>query len=154
MMGNSFGYFDDPKDDLAMLREVRRVLAPGGRVYLDLADGDWLRKNFEKRSWEWIDGRHLACRERAVSKDSSKLISREVLVHTGRGVIADQTYAERLYARDQIVNALIAAGFESIQGHGALLGGSEASQDLGMMAKRMLLSARAAVAHATSLQGA
>src|SRR5687768_5657323 len=88
MMGNSFGYFDDQKDDLCILGEVRRVLAPGGRIYLDLADGDWLRKNYEKRSWEWLDRRHLACREREISSEGARLITREVVVHTGRGVIA------------------------------------------------------------------
>jgi len=52
MMGNSFGYFADPKDDRAVLGEVRRVLDSGGRIYLDLADGDWLRSHFEARSWD------------------------------------------------------------------------------------------------------
>jgi D-alanine-D-alanine ligase len=154
IMGHSFGYFADAKDDRAVLGEVRRVLSQGGRVYLDLADGDWLRSHFEARSWEWLDARHLACRERVLSRDSSRLISREVVVHTTRGVIADQIYAERLYSREQIVGSLISAGFDAIESHGALLGGSDRNQDLGMMAKRMLLSARAAVAHASSMQGA
>jgi D-alanine-D-alanine ligase len=154
MMGNSFGYFADPRDDQLVLGEIRRVLVPGGRIYLDLADGDFLRKTFEKRSWEWIDRLHLACRERALSSDGSRLISREVVVHAKRGVIADQIYAERLYSREQIANSLIAAGFESIENHGALLGDSERSQDLGMMAKRMLFLARAATAHAATMRGA
>lgn len=154
MMGNSFGYFADARHDLDVLCEVRRILVPGGRLYLDLADGDWLRKNFEPRSWEWLDERHFACRERQLSADGSRLVSREIVVHSAHGVIADQIYAERLYAREQIVGALVGAGFDAVQSHGALLGGSERNQDMGMMAKRMLISAQAAVATAASNQGA
>jgi D-alanine-D-alanine ligase len=154
LMGNSFGYLEDPDDDLSVLREARRVVRGGGLIYLDLADGEWLRRSFEKRSWEWLDRRHLACRERQLSADASRLVSREIVLHTGRGVLADQVYAERIYSREQIVNFLIVAGFEAIEHHGPLLGASERNQDLGMMAKRMLVSARAAGTRFSSLQGA
>jgi D-alanine-D-alanine ligase len=154
LLGNSFGYFDDPKDDIAVLREVRRVLRRGGRVYLDLADGAWLKMHYERRSWEWLDRRHFACRERALSRDGSKLISREVVAHTRRGVIADNFYAERLYSREQILILLAAAGFEAVEDHGALLAASERNQDLGMMANRMLLSARASLSHRATRRGA
>jgi D-alanine-D-alanine ligase len=154
LMGNSFGYFADARDDRAVLGEVRRVLAKGGRIYLDLADGDWLRGHFDARSWEWLDAHHFACRERVLSRDGARLISRELVVHSARGVVADQTYAERLYSREQIVSSLLAAGFDTIESHGALLGASDRNQDLGMMAKRMLLSARAAEPNAASMPGA
>ena len=46
MMGNSFGYFDREEDDLAVLRAVRRSLGTaGGVLALDIADGDWMRRN-------------------------------------------------------------------------------------------------------------
>jgi D-alanine-D-alanine ligase len=154
LMGNSFGYFHDPRDDISVLREVRRVLRRGGRIYLDLADGNFLRGSFEPRSWEWLDRRHLACRERALSRDGSRLVSREVVVHAGRGVVADNFYAERLYSREQVVVLLSAAGFGSVQDHGAMLAGSERNQDLGMMAKRMLISARASALQGAKSRGA
>ena len=53
LLGNSFGYFDMAQDDHAVLEEVQRVLKPGGRVLLDLTDGDYTRKRFAPRSWEW-----------------------------------------------------------------------------------------------------
>ena len=53
--GNSFGYFESAHDDLKVLREVLRVLKPNGNLLVDLTDGDYVRENFQPRSWEWID---------------------------------------------------------------------------------------------------
>jgi D-alanine-D-alanine ligase len=143
LMGNSFGYFDRSEEDHEVLRAVLRVLAPGGVVVLDLADGDWQREHFEPRSWEWIDQEHMVCRERSLSADGQRLVSREVVVHAERGVLVDQFYAERLYSFDQIRTLLEEAGFEVVTDHGSLQPLSDRGQDLGMMAHRLLVSARA-----------
>ena len=55
ILGNSFGYFERPEDDLAVLEAVKRTLAFGGKLVMDLMDGEWMRRHFEPRSWEWID---------------------------------------------------------------------------------------------------
>jgi D-alanine-D-alanine ligase len=143
MFGNSFGYFEREEDDLAVLRSVIRTLGPGGGVFaLDIASGDWMRKNFVPRSWEWIDQSHFVCRERSLSADQRRLISREVVVHAERGVIADQFYAERLYQRESIVELLEQTGFTHIREHDLLETDSNRNQDLGMMACRIFLTAR------------
>ena len=36
----SFGFFDDPRDDQAALAEMARVLVPGGRIVIDVANRD------------------------------------------------------------------------------------------------------------------
>ena len=51
IMGNSFGYAEHGDDDLRVLRGVRRALRPGGTLFLDIADGEALRRTFEPRSW-------------------------------------------------------------------------------------------------------
>ena len=145
ILGNSFGYFEREEDDRRVLEAVKRVLHSGGTLAMDLVDGDWMRNHFEPRSWEWVDQNHLVCRERSVSADGTRLISREVVVHCERGVIVDQFYAERLYSRQQICDLLEQVGFHSIRDHGLLLAESDRNQDLGMMAHRMFLTARAPV---------
>ncbi len=67
ILGNSFGYFETVQDDLRVLKEVCRVLKPWGRLLVDVADGDYLRENFQPRSWEWIDKKMFVCRERSLS---------------------------------------------------------------------------------------
>lgn len=141
ILGNSFGYFETIQDDLMVLREVFRVLRPWGRILLDVADGDFLRGNFQARSWEWIDKKYFVCRERSLSLDKQRLISREVITHIDKGVIADQFYAERLYNKRGLTELLTTAGFTDVTSQGEFSPDSRRNQDLGMMEKRILLTA-------------
>jgi D-alanine-D-alanine ligase len=141
LAGNSFGYFESAEDDVAVLTEIRRILAPGGRMLIDFTDGDYLRDNFDARSWEWIDKNHFVCRERSLSKDASRLISREVITHVKKGVIADQFYAERLYNAEQLGALLQYCGFDVLDAQ-PMSTVSKRNQDLGMMAQRIVLVAR------------
>jgi SAM-dependent methyltransferase len=153
ILGNSFGYFGVEEDiatdvgDKAVLREVNRLLAPGGHVIIDLADGEYMRKNFSPRSWEWIDDNSFVCRERVLSKDKKRLHSREVVVMVVGGVIRDQFYSERLYGHDELVSMLEEHGFSVLESEvpSALTTARELSargQDLGMMEQRLLLFAQ------------
>ncbi|MEJ2122236.1 MAG: methyltransferase domain-containing protein [Alphaproteobacteria bacterium] len=153
LMGNSFGYFEREEDDAAVLEAVKRALRSRGSLALDLADGEWMRDNFERRSWEWIDQDHFVCRERSLSGDGGRLVTREVVVHAERGVIADQFYAERLYSRERITALLDEAGFSDIRVHGSLEADSERNQDLGMMARRLFLSASGPARAAAAKRG-
>lgn len=152
IMGNSFGYFDRLEDDMEVLRAVMRILKSGGTLVLDLVDGAWMRDHFERRSWEWIDENHFVCRERSLAADQQRLVSREIVVHSERGVIVDQFYAERLYTREQIYALLEQVGFTSIRCHGTVTADSHRNQDLGMMSNRMFLTAQAPVKAAADNQ--
>jgi len=150
VMGNSFGYFDQEDDDLAVLSTVTRALRSSGKLVMDVTNGDWMRDHFEPRSWEWIDENHFVCRERSLSADGDRLISREVVVHAEKGVIADQFYAERLYTRDRLHLLLGKAGLHDIRFHDEVEALSSRGTDLGMMARRNIVSARSATAKAVS----
>jgi D-alanine-D-alanine ligase len=141
ILGNSFGYFETAKDDIGVLKEVFRVLKPWGKILIDVADGEFLRRKFQPRSWEWIDKKHFVCRERSLSIDKQRLISREVITHVEKGVLADQFYAERLYTAKTIEELLRSVGFNDIIIHGQITGDSQRKQDLGMMEKRILVTA-------------
>ncbi len=142
ILGNSFGYFETVRDDLRVLKEVFRILRPDGVCLLDVTDGDYLRNRFQSRSWEWIDKKHFVCRERSLSADGERLISREVVTNCGKGVIADQFYAERLYSQEGIIGLLQEAGFSQCTVHGQMSPNSLRNQDLGMMEQRIIVSAK------------
>lgn len=141
ILGNSFGYFETIRDDLRVLKEMIRVLKPGGKVLIDVTDGEYLRERFQPRSWEWIDKKHFVCRERSLSLDKQRLISREVITHVEKGVIADQFYAERLYNREKLIELLNTVGFSDITFHREISPNSQRNQDLGMMEKRIIITA-------------
>jgi D-alanine-D-alanine ligase len=145
ILGNSFGYFSNKQDDEKVLTAVGKMLRPSGQLVLDITDGGHMHENFDKRSWEWIDEHHFVCRERSISQDGERLISREVIVHDEMGVIADQFYAERLYTRESITKLLEKTGFRNIRHHGHAEPLSDRDQDLGMMARRILLTADAPI---------
>jgi D-alanine-D-alanine ligase len=141
ILGNSFGYFETIQDDMRVLREVLRVLKPRGRLLIDVPDGEYLREHFQPRSWEWMDKKYFVCRERSLSLDRQRLISREVITHVEKGVTADQFYAERLYTRESLGELLKMAGFNDITFHEEVSTASQRNQDLGMMERRIIVAA-------------
>jgi D-alanine-D-alanine ligase len=154
ILGNSFGYFDSTVQDRKVLEEISRVLKPGGKVFLDAADGDHLKKNFQPRSWEWLDRKYFVCRERALSADGDRLICREVISRIDRGIIADQFYAERLYNKETLFELLTISGFSSPTFHTTFSPVSAGTQDAGMMEQRIILSAPVEKVWPSSLQKA
>ncbi|MDA1354076.1 MAG: methyltransferase domain-containing protein [bacterium] len=143
IMGNSFGYFEQEEDDRNVLKEIKRILKPKGTILIDITDGEWTRNNFEARSWEWINQAYFVCRERSLSSEGRRIISREVVVDATKGVIADQFYAERLYSFEELKEELKSVGFTNITNHGTLQSESSRNQDLGMMQHRVFISAKA-----------
>ena len=143
LMGNSFGYFESIQDDIQVLKEALRVLKPQGKIMLELADGKYLRESFQARSWEWMDKKHFVCRERSLSADGQRLISREVITHVAKGVIADQFYGERLYSQDELIQLLDKAGFRNLSYHGEIQPESSRNQDLGMMERCIIVTGQA-----------
>ena len=140
ILGNSFGYFETAEDDMRVVKEVFRVLKPWGKVLIDVTDGEYLKRKFQPRSWEWIDKKFFVCRERSLSLDKQRLISREVVTHVEKGVVADQFYAERLYTKKSISELLEKAGFADVTVHGQIASDSTRNQDLGMMERRIIVT--------------
>jgi len=81
-MWTSFGYFSDEENEVA-LRENVRVLKPGGKFILDVANPFWLIKNFMEKDWsedeEYItlEQRSVNWREKRWELDGSLSISRQ-----------------------------------------------------------------------------
>jgi D-alanine-D-alanine ligase len=142
ILGNSFGYFESNEDDMTILKEVFRVLKPEGTFLIDVADGTYLRDHFQPRSWEWIDRKYFVCRERSLAKDNERLISREIISQVDKGIIVDQFYAERLYSGEMLSEMFGRAGYKNIIFHDSIESSSSRNQDLGMMERRIIISAK------------
>jgi D-alanine-D-alanine ligase len=140
ILGNSLGYFEAAQEDMKVFKEVFRVLKPWGRFIIDIADGAYLKDHFKPHSWEWIDKKRFVCRERSLSADGERLISREMVNHVERGMIADHFYAERLYTREGLSRLLKTVGFNDTAFHAEIATNSQRNQDLGMMERRLLVT--------------
>jgi D-alanine-D-alanine ligase len=140
ILGNSLGYFEAAQEDMKVFKEVCRVLKPWGRFIIDIADGAYLKEHFKPHSWEWIDKKRFVCRERSLSADGDRLISREMVNHVEKGMIADHFYAERLYTREGLLHLLKTVGFSNTAFHAEIATNSQRNQDLGMMERRLLVT--------------
>lgn len=140
LAGNSFGYFQSADDDLRLLKEVARVLKPGGRFLVDVTDANYIRRHLDPRSWEWIDERQYVIRERSLAEDGSHLTSREIIADIENGVLSDQFYSERLYDAAALEKLLRKAGFTAVEFHGLHQPDSKKKQDTGMMGHRIIMT--------------
>ncbi|MEM4290452.1 MAG: methyltransferase domain-containing protein [Nitrososphaerota archaeon] len=140
LMGNSLGYFADKNDDIKVLREIHRVLRPYGRLLIDLAAGDAVKRNYVKRSWEWVDDRTIVVREREMAADGERILTRELVLDVESGVQVDNIYAVRLYSFMELKNILESVGFVNTTLR-MLTGSENADNDPGLMATRMIVTA-------------
>ncbi|KAF9188668.1 hypothetical protein BGZ51_000407 [Haplosporangium sp. Z 767] len=148
VMGNSFGYFTADNENKDLLKEIHRILKPGGCAILDIPDGTYLRNNFSARGWEWVNDSVVACRERQLSKDQKRLICREVIMSVNTGIIRDQFYSERLYDLDEVHQICRDVGLvpqqeqqEGFQENNLGKDMSKRGEDLGMMERRQFVVA-------------
>ncbi|KAK5990853.1 Demethylmenaquinone methyltransferase [Cladobotryum mycophilum] len=162
LMGNSFGYFNET-DNIKLLKEVGRVLKPGGIFLIDHVDASWVRSNFSPSGWKWVNShpdsasngqpkndnavvqqKLLACRERELSPDKKRLASREIVIDLDGSVCQDRFYAVRLYDLPEMDDYLRDCGM-SLRYQDAKrisIPRAEGTADLGMMESRKLIVAQ------------
>lgn len=95
----SFGYFDDPADDVRVLGEVARVLAPGGAFLSDVFNAARVLSTLVSREERTVAGERVSIRR---SYDpGSRRVEKEITMGTGP---AARTFRERVrvYLRDEL----------------------------------------------------
>jgi SAM-dependent methyltransferase len=115
----SFGYFEDPADDLQVARNLYTSLKPGGKLVIDMMGKEVLARIFRERDWFWLDEEKNAImlEERQVSQDWGWMENTWMLLHGSER--KTYTVSHRLYAGTELASLLRQAGFSSV----ALFGG-------------------------------
>jgi len=139
LMACSFGYFADDSQNEAILQETRRVLAPGGVLLVDIADGDKVVKSIAEKSWHEADSDILVLRKRRPA--SGGLEVHELVLSKTKGLIRQSSYFEKLYSSRSIRELVASSGFGRVEVHRNLDKLSSKS-DLGFMSARMIVTAR------------
>lgn len=132
----SFGYFKDPQDDLATLKNFLRNLKPGGRLLIDLMSRDIFLARVPPHYTEargedtTLEARHV------FSPAESWLESTWTLVKPDERITLHS--AMRLYSHDDILRLLHEAGFHQCQAYGDFDGSpyDENAQHLVMVAAK------------------
>lgn len=138
ILGNSLGYLPQAKDDLRILQEALRLLAPGGRLLVDVTDGRAVRDNFNPNAWHEIADDIVVCRQRELAENCIR--AREVVMSKKQGLLRDQSYAIRIYDAAGLNALLREAGFAQVEsGEGRSL--RQTADDYGFMNHRLLATA-------------
>ncbi len=112
-LANSFGYGATRQDDLQVLRESVRLLKARGRLFLEVADPDFVRRHLPAQSWHEASPDLVVCRQRWLTAEH--LICRELVLSRSKGLVRDGTYQMRLYHPEALQASLSEAGFSRIQ---------------------------------------
>jgi len=136
-LANSFGYGATRGDDLRILAEGCRVLQPGGRLLLEVADPGYVRTQLPLQSWHEAPGGLVVCRHRWLTPEH--LICREMVLSCRDGLVRDCVYQVRLYELPDLEAGLKDAGFARVM----VIQGTKADS---LPGERGALSRRLAVA--------
>jgi SAM-dependent methyltransferase len=116
----SFGYFEDPADDLRVLRHVHHSLRPGGVLVMDVASKERLARVLHPTlSQRAVDGALLVQRHQIV-EDWSRVRNEWTVVRDGRARTFE--FLLRVYSGQELKTLLGAAGFTTVTLYGGLDG--------------------------------
>ncbi|MGD2136134.1 MAG: class I SAM-dependent methyltransferase [Gemmatimonadales bacterium] len=118
-MLTSFGYFEDPADDLRVVRNMSRALLPGGRLVLETIGKEILARVFQARDWHEEDGL-LVLQERTLRSGWDWIDVRWILVDGERRV--ERRIDHRLFSAAELGALLTKAGFTAWTAYGGLDG--------------------------------
>lgn len=108
----SFGYFADEADDRKVLRSVAGMLVPGGRLLIEVLNGQREREQFEPRQWFSV-GKTAVMEERHLDSAGRRLVVQRT-VSTPNARETD-VHAIRIYSGEEVDAALRDAGFAQVQ---------------------------------------
>jgi D-alanine-D-alanine ligase len=128
---DAFGFFDVEEQNVAVLREVARVLLPGGRLALKVANADPILANFRGSDREERAGTVVEI-ERTLFTDPPRLL--EEIAVRGPGLDGRYQRRQRLYSWAEMSASMKAAGLAIVDVMGNLTGAAFRSQESGTMA--------------------
>ncbi len=134
----SFGYFEDPADDLRVLELVRGNLRPGGVFVLEMVSKERLAREFHPTTSRELPNGDTLLERHEIVDDWTRVRNRWTLIREGRARTFE--FAHRIYSGQEMKESLTKAGFAGVRVYGSLDGSS-----YGFDAQRLVAVARRSV---------
>jgi SAM-dependent methyltransferase len=113
----SFGYFEDPADDLLFARNVYESLKPGASFIIETLGKEIAVRNFAEAEWFERAGFVVLTKYEPVDSWAS-LKNSWILIHNKDGRRIEKTFTQRLYAASELRRLLFDAGFSAVELYG------------------------------------
>ena len=120
----SFGYFETRGEDTATLREIRRVLRPGGGLYLELKNPDHLRRHLPPDGTVILQEARVTESSRIAPSPGGDRYEIRRLVRQPGQPERRYFYSIRLYRPEEIQESLRETGFTDVALFGDYQGAS------------------------------
>lgn len=112
-LGDLFGHSPSARADVDLLREVHRLLTPGGRFHLRFADGDWMRRHYRSEMVEGLPTGFIY-RYGTLSSDGHRIRTEVLSSDEGSGIARQESRHEWLYSQREVTELLYRLGFSAI----------------------------------------
>ena len=119
-MLTSFGYFEDPSDDVHVLRNMHDSLVSGGQVLIDLMGKEGCARIFRERDWQETEDGALLLHERKAVNNWDQLQIRWIFVRDGQRT--EFRFRHRIYSGHELASLLRESGFSDVRLFGSLSG--------------------------------
>lgn len=113
----SFGYFSDEENE-TVLEEIAGVLKTNGVFALDMANPEWLVRNFREKDWT-EDENYISLEQRSVDWKNKRWKSRWVVINKQTKEIDEISFDHRLYSSQELEELLSKEGIETTQVYGS-----------------------------------
>jgi SAM-dependent methyltransferase len=133
-MFTSFGYFDDPRDDVRVLENVHSSLRSGGVLVIDVAGKEIIAEGFQPARVEAADDGSLLVQRAEIFDSWSRIRNEWIIIRGGRTV--SHRFHHTIYSAQELIDRLSSVGFADIRTFGDLSGG-----DYGPGAQRLIVVA-------------
>ena len=112
---NSFGYFEDPADDLLFVRNAHYSLVPGGALIIEVLGKEIAVRDYVEA--EWFERAGFTVLTESVPVDSwGSVWNRWILIKDSSR--REKVFIQRLYAASELRSLLIKAGFQTVELYG------------------------------------
>jgi ubiquinone/menaquinone biosynthesis C-methylase UbiE len=116
----SLGYLGDEQDTM-VLREIGRVLRPGGRLLIETMHRDLFVRDFREQDWRLLGEGRLLLEQRTFDAGSGVAQATQTLIE-GTGERDSRSFSVRVYTATELLAMLTRAGFEEAKCLGDLDG--------------------------------
>jgi len=118
-MFTSFGYFDDPAENLQVLLNLHRSLKDDGSLLMELSGKEIIARIYQRRDWREQDGAYRL-EERNVAEDWTRMNSRWIVVKDG--AVREYSFSHWMYSAGELGALLGECGFRRIRFYGDTAG--------------------------------